>query len=108
MLPIPIPFEVWILFYCEEKVAVTDTKIPTYEDVIIPDPSFELCDMMSFECVRPNPFQEEKLPILDNQSTVEIVSQSFSEAIQTMELSSSFANLLKVYMFNFSHIAIEM
>ena len=69
-------------------------NVPGSKDVIIPDPSFDICDMMSFECVyddSANPFPPSKQPV-----ELGTLQSNFSEFVHSINLNPSLVPLYSV------------
>lgn len=81
-------------------MSLVDTILPTYNDVIIPDPSFDIRDMMHFECIR---LETDKHQISTGDSSLQIdgkalesIKASFINAAESDCLPSSLLSVLSV------------
>ena len=88
---------------------MSEFKIPSAQDVIIPDPCFDINDMLEFQCVRTT---EKTTSLSDheiNETTIQNINKEQIESIrnallencQSTQLSPSLSSLLSVILFNY-------
>lgn len=82
-------------------MSLVDTVLPTNNDVIIPDPSFDSRDMMRFECIRLETDKHQistcNSPIYIDDKTLESIKSSFENASESDCLPSSLLSVLSVF-----------
>lgn len=87
---------------------MSEFKIPSAQDVIIPDPCFDINDMLEFQCVRTT---EKTTSLSDheinettiqniNKEQIESIQNALLENCQSSQLSPSLSSLLSVILFN--------
>ena len=87
---------------------LSEFKIPSDQDVIIPDPCFDINDMLEFQCVRTTEKTNSLSDNEINETTIQNITKEQIESIrnaliencQSSQLSPSLSSLLSVILFN--------
>ena len=87
---------------------LSEFKIPSAQDVIIPDPCFDINDMLEFQCVRTtektNSLSDHEINETTirniNKEQIESIRNALIENCQSSQLSPSLSSLLSVILFN--------
>ena len=89
---------------------LSEFKIPSAQDVIIPDPCFDINDMLEFQCVRTTEKTNSSQDLEINETTIQNITKEQIEAIrneliensQSSQISPSLSSLLSVILYIFN------
>ena len=89
---------------------LSEFKIPSAQDVIIPDPCFDINDMLEFQCVRTTEKTNSSQDLEINETTIQNITKEQIESIrneliensQASQISPSLSSLLSVILYIFN------
>ena len=89
---------------------LSEFKIPSDQDVIIPDPCFDINDMLEFQCVRTTEKTNSSQDLEINETTIQNITKEQIESIrneliensQSSQISPSLSSRLSVILYIFN------